>query len=482
MKRNRHVAASLCATVISLLMGTDWAHGQDKQSVPASPAGSLLTGSDTSDPCLFGALGSPLPLLEAVSRALCDNPKTRSAWAAIKLSAASVRMAKESFLPTLQGTAEYLHGSTDTHLNHDPLLDTSASDFYPEGSLSLSWVLFDFGERSAELKSARELLAAARANLDVNLQQVFLQTAADYYDAQAAQASAAAAREVETLTQRSVAAAHVRTERGVAPVSDDLQAQTAYAQAVVNRIKSDEELNAKVGALAVDMGVDPDVRVALPPANPNINAAGDFTAGLHELMEEAKRDHPSVVEAERELAAAQADVQAARDHGFPTISLAGQLSRSNEPLTPSLGSPSVPGNVTSRSIGIEIDIPISDPLWKRGVIAKARAQVAVQEEALHGAEQQVALDVWTSYTALQAATDNVKSLETLVQTAQQSLDATERRYEGGAGSILELLSAQAAYASAKEQQIRALSDWRIARLALSASLGKLRPASIGEGR
>jgi outer membrane protein len=482
MKRNRHVAESLCATVMILLIGTGWAHAQDKHSVPASPAGSLLTGSDTIDPCIFGALSSPLPLFEAVSRALCYNPKTRSAWAAIKLGAASVRMAKENFLPTLQGSAEYLHGSTDTRLSRDPLLDTAANDFYPEGTLSLSWVLFDFGERSAELKSAQELLAAARANLDVNLQQVFLQTAADYYDAQAAEASVAAAREVETLTQRSAGAAHVRMQRGVAPVSDELQAQTAYAQAVVNRIRSDEQLNAKSGALAVDMGVDPDARVVLPPASPNINAAGDFAAGLHELIEAAKRNHPSVVEAERELAAAEADVRAARDHGFPKISLMGQLNRSDEPLTPNLGSPTVPGSVSSKSIGIEIDIPLSDPLWKRGVIAKARAQVAVQEEALYGAEQQVALDVWTSYTALQAATENVKSLQTLVQTAQESLDATERRYEGGAGSILELLSAQAAYASAKEQQIRALSDWRIARLALSASLGQLRPASVGEGR
>jgi outer membrane protein len=431
---------------------------------------------------MFGALTVPLTLTDAVTRTLCRNPKTRGAWATIKLYAAEVRVARESYLPDLVGTAKELDSDTRTVVNHEPLLNTSAHSTYPQASLSLGWILYDFGERGAQLDAARQLLAAAQANLDLNLQQAFLQAAADYYDAQAAQASLESTREIEELTRKSVAGSHVRVDKGVAPISDELQAQTAHAQAVVNRVKAEADFKSKRGALAIDLGLDPDQSIVLPRSDPDVHTESVFNQSLHDLIEQAKRDHPSVAAAERGVAAAEADERAARAHGYPTISLVGGISRSNEPLAPSLGSPSIPGHVSNKSIGIAINVPLTDPLWKRGHVAQARAQVQVQQEALYGAKQQVAQDVWNSYTALQADTENLTSSEALLESARRAVDSTEHRYEGGVGSILELLSSQAAYASAAQQRIQALSDWRIARLNLGASLGRLNLQSIEESR
>lgn len=467
----------LFAILPSLLIMTWSARASDRtenaSGIPASPAAPLLTDSKNPDPCSFGALSLPVTLADAVSRTLCGNPKTRGAWATIKLYAAAVKVGQEGYLPTLSGKAAETQSDTQTRVNYDRALDTSANDLYPAASLSLSWVLYDFGQRSNQLESARELLAAARANLDLNLQQVFLQAAADYYDAQAARASLDSNLEIEELTKRSVDAAHIRVEKGVAPISDELQAQTAYALAVVNRVKAAAEFKIKVGALAGDMAMDPDRMITVPQADPDINARGSFSESLHELISEAKQNHPSVTVAERNLAAAKADEKAARAHGLPTIALVAGISRSNESLTPSLGSPSVPGSVSDKSVGIQIDVPISDALWKRGHIAQARAEVEVQQEALYGAEQTVAHDVWKSYTDLQADTDNLANSQALLDSARKSFQSTQHRYEGGVGNILELLSAQSAYANAQQQRIRALSDWRYARLALGASLGRL---------
>ena len=470
--RNRSLQL-LCALTISCLPLAERAGASE---VPISPGAPLLAHEDGVDPCPIGPPPVPLSLLEAVSRSLCGNPKTRGAWASIKLAAASVQQGREGFLPDLAITGKELKSSTQTRINHDRLLDTSSNALYPQGELSLTWVLFDFGGRSAQLASARDLLAAARANLDLNLQQVFLRAAADYFDAQAAQASLASAREIVTITGRSVDAAHLRVQRGAAPVSDELQARTANAQAVVNRVKADAELRSKRGALALDMGFDPDTPLTLPAASADVTPGSAFSESLHDLMEQAKRTHPSVVVAERQLAAARADERAARARGYPVVSLVGEMLRSNEPLTPNLGSPSVPGSVTTKSIGIQLSVPISDPLWKRGLIARTRAQVGVQEQTLFEAQQQVAQDVWNAYSALEAGTENLSSSQTLLESAAQSFESARRRYEGGVGNILELLSSQGAYASAQQQRIQALSDWRVARLALGASLGQLGPA------
>jgi outer membrane protein len=442
-------------------------------AIPASPASPLITRSDGLDPCALDRYKVPLTMIDAVSRALCANPKTRGAWVTIRLNAASVKIAKEGYLPTLVGTAKELESDTATRLKDYPALDTNAKSHYPEGTLSLSWVLFDFGQRTDELESARELLAAAQANLDVALQDVFLLTAGDYYEAQAAQASLKATVDVEEITRKSVSAARFRVDKGIAPISDELQAKTALAMAVVQHVKAEADLKTKQGALATDMGLDPDQIVTLPQSELNVSTGADFADSLRDLIAEAKRNHPSVVVAERELRAAQADERAARAHGYPSLSLVGELSRSDEPLAPSLGSPSIPGNVSNKSIGLQLTIPFSDAFWKRGLIAKAHAQVEVQRETLNGTEQQVAQNVWKSYTELKAETDNLDNWQILLDSAQISFESTQHRYEGGAGNIVELLSSQAAYANAQQQRIQAVSDWRFARLALAASLGRL---------
>jgi outer membrane protein len=448
------------------------------RDVPATPASPLLAGTNLVDPCATSTLDMPLKLLDAVSRSLCANSKTRGAWVAIKLYAAQVRSAKEGYLPTLSATGKETESKTETRLNDEPELNTDARDDYPAWRVDLTWVLYDFGQRGNQLDSARDLLAAARANLDVALQQVFLRAAANYYDAQAAQASLEAATQIENLTQKSLDAAHARMDRGVAPVSDELQARTAHAQAVVTRVKARADLDSKRGAVAIDMGLDPDIALVFPAADLKHAVRRDFTDSLHQLIAAAKKAHPSVAQAESQLAAAKADERFARARGYPSISLVGDIGRTNQPLTPSLGSPTVPGSVSDRAIGIEITLPISDPLWKRGTIAQAHAHVEIQQEALEAAEEQVAANVWDAYTILQADTDNLDNSQALLDSAQTAFEAAQRRYDGGAGNILELLSSQTAFANAQQQRIQSLSDWRIARLTLAASLGRLGMSSV----
>lgn len=101
--------------------------------------------------------------------------------------------------------------------------------------------------------------------------------------------------------------------------------------------------------------------------------------------------------------------------------------------------------------------------------AKAKAETKSSEWA--NTEQQVSLEVWKSYQSL--ATENVNSTEDLLRSATQSFDVAQGRYKVGAGTIIELLNAQSALTDARQQRIKALSNWRTARLKLVANLGNL---------
>ena len=104
--------------------------------------------------------------------------------------------------------------------------------------MTASWVLYDFGGRKAALQNATALLAAAQANQQAALETAFANIAKDYYAAQAAQGAFAAAQEVEHTANDSFQVATARVDKGIAPISDQLQAQTSYAEAVVNRTKA----------------------------------------------------------------------------------------------------------------------------------------------------------------------------------------------------------------------------------------------------
>jgi outer membrane protein len=92
---------------------------------------------------------------------------------------------------------------------------------------------------------------------------------------------------------------------------------------------------------------------------------------------------------------------------------------------------------------------------------------------MEDSRQQVGLEVWNSYQAVQTSTDSVKDSATLPDIAQRSFTAAQHRYQAGVGNILELLNAQTALANAQQQRVQALADWRAARLRLAGSLGHL---------
>jgi outer membrane protein len=123
-------------------------------------------------------------------------------------------------------------------------------------SLTLSWLLFDFGARSANLEVARQLLNAASATLDSTVQSVFLNAMQAYYNAQAARAAVTAALESEKASRESLTAAEVRYQVGTGTPADRLQAQTAWSQATLTRIRAEGVLRNTLGRLANVMGLD----------------------------------------------------------------------------------------------------------------------------------------------------------------------------------------------------------------------------------
>jgi outer membrane protein len=402
-------------------------------------------------PCATDLPATAMTAVDAVDLALCKHPQTREVWAAARAQAALLGVAQAGWLPNLDASAS----ATRFQNQNNPFTRTSAA-------LTLSWLLVDFGQRSANVENARQLLNAAAATQDATVQALFLAALQTYYAAQATQAAVVSATEAERAARESYQAADARYNVGVATPADRLQAQTALSQATLNRIRAEGEARNALGALANALGFaaqQPLVLAELPAAP----ADTVFQKEVDALIGEAQARRPDLRAAEAQLKAAEAGVDLARAQGRPTISLAAGPSWQESA-----------GVITQgNSVGLSLNVPLFAGFDTTYRVRSAAAQAEVRAAQRDRIKNQVALDVWRAYQSLTTATQSLKTTADLVASAEQSERVALGRYKAGVGTVLDLLTAQSALASARLQRIQAQLDWNVYRATLAQAIGAL---------
>jgi Outer membrane protein len=269
-------------------------------------------------PCRPADLAKPLDLAEVVDIALCNNPQTRQGWASARIQAAQAGVAQAAFLPSVSAGASVARIRNEAARGGDPYTQRSID-------ADLSWVLFDFGARAASLENARQLFAAASFARDATVQAIFLAAVQAFFQRQASAAVLEATQLSEKAALESLNAAEARYRVGTATPADRLQARTAHAQAVLNRIGAEGAVKTAQGTLANVIGADPTRPLELAPLPPAAPGAG-FEADVARLIEEARTRRPDLAAAEAQFRAARANIDAAKGR-TPADILAGRRRR-----------------------------------------------------------------------------------------------------------------------------------------------------------
>jgi len=432
-----------------------WAGGLDDPlgtagQLPLKPSSRLMSRVGEA-PCATALPATPLTAVDAVDLMLCNHPQTREVWASARAQAALVGVARAGWLPTLAGSAS----RTRFEYEKAPFTRDSAA-------ITLSWLLYDFGQRSANVENAEQLLAAAAATQDATVQTLFLSALQNYYSAQATQAAVTSALQAERSARESYQAAEARYSVGVATPADRLQAQTALSQATLNRIRAEGDARNALGALANALGFGAQQSIVLAEL-PALPAGVSFQKEVDALIAEAQSRRPDLKAAEAQVRAAQTSVELARAQGRPTISLgAGPTWQESAGVIQQGG-----------SVGLTLNVPIFSGFDTTYRVRSAAAQAEVREAQRDRIRNQVALDVWKAYQSLTTATQSLQTTADLVASAEQSERVALGRYKAGVGTILDVLSAQSALASARLQRIQAQLDWNVYRATLAQSVGAL---------
>ncbi len=398
------------------------------------------------------AHAEPLTLARAIDIALTNNPRTRTTYLQARAAEAALGSARSAYLPEVDLNASLSRSRTS---------GTATTLLSP--SVALSYLLFDFGGREAEVEQARQTLAAANLFHDQAIQDVILRVEQTYYDYLDAKALLAAQEATVRERQTSLDAADARHKAGVATIADVLQARTALSQAELNRESIEGALHTIEGTFATVLGSPAtthyefgDLPLEIPAQN--------VTQSIEELLNKAASDRPELAAARAEADRAKARIRQVRAAGLPSFVLNGSGGRSI-----------VTGgrDYTPYSAVLAMRFPIFTGYRNTWDIREAQLDAEVATENVRSLEQQIGLQVWTSYYALHTATQRLATARDLLASAQQSADVARDRYKAGVGNILDVLTAESALESARAQEVQSRADWLIAVAQLAHDTGSL---------
>jgi outer membrane protein len=439
------------------------------------------TAALTADSATAGA-ARDLSLTDVVDLALRNNPATRESWETALAAVDEYGASRGSLFPNINANVGLsrtsstggTNGATGTGLGGTDSTATGSRSATAGGAatrtqlapaVSLSYLIFDFGGRAGTIETAKQNAIAANLNHNATVQNVVLQVESALFSFLATRALRDAELTAVEEARADTAASEARLRVGVGTLEEVLQTRTALAQARVQLATLEGNLLAARGTLAVAMGLRANARFNIP----NIETSGSVArvaASVDTLINRSIVARPELAQSRAEAAALAAQIRVARSAGYPALTLS-----STGGYTRALQGSGTNGRNYSLVLGLQI--PIFNGFAREYDVRAARAQYEAGLARVESTLQQITLEVFSSYAAVQTSTERVAAATDLLASAQQSSDVALGRYREGVGTIVDVLLARSALASARAEAIQASWEWRTALAQLAHDTGSL---------
>jgi outer membrane protein TolC len=373
-------------------------------------------------------------LAELVDFAERNNPETRVAWEGAKSRGAALHIAQSELYPAL-AAAVLLQVDRQEVLFGSSFVRQTVATFGP--ALQLDYTMFDFGARAGRIAAARAELAAA--NTYYRLLNAVGQVEAD-------EASLENAKTVQE-------AAENRLQNGLATLPDVLEARSASAQAEYDlQSARGAEVIAR-GDLATTLGIAPTVSIRVQPLD-ELPAPERHDDSVEQLLDRALQQRPDLLQQMAGVEAAEGRVREARAAYYPSVKFEATVTGQ-----PQYGwQQQLPPTLTTGLNGaaaLRLDWTIFDGGARKNNLLKAQAsrnEAAAQAQATM---DQIADEVWRSYSNVKTALRQREAATALLQAARQSYIAAVEAYGYGVRSLLDVTAAQRVLAQARSADVAA---------------------------
>jgi outer membrane protein len=398
-------------------------------------------------------------LAQCIEIALQNHPDLKAAAATVDAGHARTWVAISTALPQVNAdySASRRHSSVSSRTSGPggPTGQISnraqTFDFYSTG-VSLSQILFDFGQSLNAIRAARATEHSLEADASTTRETVVFDVKESYFSLLTANRLLGVADENVVQDQKHVDLAQGRLDVGVATRFDVTQAQVQLANAELAQVTARNNVAVAVETLRNSLGVDGPLDFDIVD-----------TLDIHDVrLSEDKAlalayDHrPELLSQRFQQGSLSQQIAALQKNYFPFVTGDASYIWSGDdyPLQ------------DSWNISASVTLSVFNGGATTAQIGEARATLSnlkYQEQSLR---QQIALQVRQAVLNLALAHETIRVSEKGLQQADENVELAEGRYKTGVGNIIELTDAQTARTVAAGAKVQALSNYKTAVAAL----------------
>jgi outer membrane protein len=406
-------------------------------------------------------------LLQTFGEARANDPVYASARAARDAGRENLPQGLALLLPTVNGSG--FTQMNDVDISFRGLLPPSSRQGNSNGySVSLTQPLFNW-QSIMLYKEAGFKVAQTEAVFGQAAQDLVVRVAQAYFDVLASQDSLAFIQAQKTAISEQLAQAKRNFEVGTATITDTHEAQARFDLATSQEIAAQSDLEIKQRALQQIIGKFPD---RLTPLRPSTELSAPKPNAMEQWVTSAESQNFSVRVQEAALEIATREIERSRAGHYPVLNVVGNAGKNSSAIF-STGTISLPTDTTSRSIGLQLAVP----LYAGGSVnSLVRQAIANQEKArqdLENARRSAALAARQAYLGVTNGMAQVRALEQALVSSQSALDSNKLGYEVGVRINIDVLNAQQQLFSTMRDLSKARYDTLLNGLKLKSAAGTL---------
>lgn len=399
-------------------------------------------------------------LQKVIKSALDNNRDLRIAVLNIERMRALYGVQRAELLPAIYGDGNGSKSRTPADLSSTG--EAKTGEQYSANLGISSWEIDFFGRIQSLTESAlEEYLATEEARRAAQI--VLIAEAANTYLAIAAEREKLALAQSTFVAQQSAADLIKRYfEVGIAGALELRQAQSRADAARVDAALYTRQLAQVENSLTFLVGGIPVSAELLLPDLSSFSSLPEISAGI---SSEVLLQRPDILQAERHLKAANANIGAARAALFPRITLTTSIGTASNELSNLFSASSETWNFAPN-----ISLPIFDPrAWSALDVMEAQQKIALTqyEKAIQSAFREVA-----NTLAMRGTVDEqLAAQKSLTDSVAEMFRLADLRYKKGIDSYLTVLDAQRSLYSAQQALINLRYAKLVNQVRLYAELG-----------
>ncbi|PHV07931.1 RND transporter [Janthinobacterium sp. BJB412] len=406
-------------------------------------------------------------LVQLIDAAQRVSPTVATAAARIAQARAERVASGAALAPTLDGAASVGRSSQQSAV---PLGTTS------QAALQASWEIDLFGAGRAARDAAQARLDGAGAGWHDARVSVAAEVANQYYGQRACEQLLAVARQDAASRADTARLTELSAKAGFqSPASAALARASAAdgnSRATAQRASCDLGVKALVALSGI---AEPELRQRLADGAPRWAAASAATTAkagagpalaIAALPAQTLAQRPDVFNAEREVAAASAEIDGAQAQRYPRLTLSGAVGVAN------FRSDGKNTKGDTWSIGpLALTLPIFDGGRRRANVAAAAARYDSAVAAYRASVRQAVREVEEALVNLDSSGARAGDAQTALDGYRANFVAVEERYKNGLASLFELEDARRSRLAAEDTVVNLQRERSSAWVALYRAAG-----------